>query len=317
MAAPLALGIDIGGTNTVFGLVDIDGTIYFRHSLSTKSYEEASLLVDAIAGIVHNNIPPNHELVGIGIGAPNGNYYSGCIEFAPNLPWAGTIPLTAMFAKVFGLPATLTNDANAAAVGEMIYGAAKGMKDFIMITLGTGLGSGIVVNGEVLYGHMGNAGELGHTIVYPGGRECGCGRNGCLETYASATGITRTVIELLSSNKTESSLRNISVTDLNSKIIYNAACQGDPIALEAFDFTCKVLGMQLADAVAFSGPEAIILFGGLANAKEFILEPTRLYMEDSILRVYKDTVKILPSELPESDAALLGAAALMSKLLLF
>lgn len=317
MAAPLALGIDIGGTNTVFGLVDIDGKIFYKDCLSTKAYEDPAMLVDALAGIIKCHIPRKHAIVGIGIGAPNGNYYSGCIEFAPNLPWTGVIPLTALFAKAFSLPATLTNDAKAAAVGEMIYGAAKGMKDFIMITLGTGLGSGIIVNGEVVYGHMGNAGELGHTIVFPDGRECGCGRKGCLETYASATGITRTVVELLSTTKKESSLRNIAITDLNSKIIYNAAREGDAIALEAFDYTAMILGMQLADAVAFSGPEAIILFGGLARAKEFIIEPTRLYMEEHLLRVYKDTVKVISSELPESDAALLGAAALMSKLLLF
>ncbi|MEI6577233.1 MAG: ROK family protein [Bacteroidota bacterium] len=310
MPEQLSLGVDIGGTNTVFGLVDIQGKILYKDKLSTRAYSKPAELVDAISINIKANMPAGYSLKGIGIGAPNGNYYTSCIEFAPNLPWEGTIPMAYLFSSVLNAPAILTNDANAAAMGEMIYGAAQGMRDFIVITLGTGLGSGIVVNGQVLYGNDGNAGELGHVIVFDEGRDCGCGRKGCLEAYASATGITRTVVELLSLSTSTSSLSKTPVAELNSKIIYDAALLGDTIALEAFDYTAKILGKALANAVAFSCPEAIILFGGLAHAKEFILEPSRLYMEEYMLGIYKNKVKLLASNLPESDAALLGASAL-------
>jgi glucokinase len=248
---------------------------------------------------------------GIGIGAPNGNYYTGSIEFAPNLAWKGVIPLAEMLDKRMKLPVVLTNDANAAAIGEMLYGAAKGMTNFIVITLGTGLGSGIVVNGELLYGHDGFAGELGHTIVDPEGRTCGCGRKGCLETYASATGIVRTVIEMLDKVDKPSILRKANTNKLQSKDVFLAAQQGDQLALDAFEYTGKILGLKLADAIAFSSPEAIILFGGLAKAGDYIFTPTKKYMEHFLLAIYKNKVKLLPSLLKKENSAVLGAAALV------
>ena len=248
---------------------------------------------------------------GIGIGAPNGNYYSGTIEFAPNLPWKGVIPLAAMFEERLGIPTALTNDANAAGIGEMTYGAARGMKDFIMITLGTGVGSGIVINGQMVYGHDGFAGELGHTIIRrENGRLCGCGRHGCLETYCSATGVARTAREFLAARTDASLLRNIPAENITSKDVYDAAVQGDKLAQEIFEFTGNILGEALADAIAFSSPEAIVLFGGLAKSGDYIMKPIQKSIDDNILNIYKGKTKLLVSELKDSDAAVLGASAL-------
>ena len=314
MKRAIAIGIDIGGTNSVIGFADKDGNILFRDSIRTDEYAEAEKFVKELSDHIQagiDSIEDDCQIVGIGIGAPNGNFYKGTIEFAPNLRWTGVVPLVDLVKTHFDVPVVLTNDANAAAIGEMIYGAARGMKDFIVITLGTGLGSGIVINGKLVYGHDGFAGELGHVVVDPRGRLCGCGRQGCLETYASATGITRTVIQMLEESEDQSILRGIATKEITSKKVYEAAKAGDSLAIEAFDFTCRILGQQLADAVAFSSPQAIILFGGLANAAEFIFGPTKRYMEESMLKIFRDKVRILPSQLPESDAAVLGAAALI------
>ena len=246
------------------------------------------------------------------MGAPNGNIYTGTIEYAPNLPWKGIIPLAKMIQDKTKLPVKLTNDANAAAVGEMKYGAAQGMKDFIMITLGTGVGSGIVANGHLIYGHDGFAGELGHTIIIPDGRlHPGTGKRGSLESYASATGVTLTAIEILEKSDRPSLLRGVAPSELNSKIVFEAATKGDEIAKEVFDYTGKILGMALANFVMFSSPEAIILFGGLTKAGDLILKPTREHLEDNVIEIFENKVKILVSHLKESDAAILGASALM------
>ena len=314
MEKPYVVGIDIGGTNSVFGIVDARGTIIASGSVKTQAYSTVEEYVDEVC----KNLLPLiisqggvEKIKGIGIGAPNGNYYSGTIEFAPNLPWKGIIPLAAMFEERLGIPTALTNDANAAAVGEMTYGAARGMKDFIMITLGTGVGSGIVINGQMVYGHDGFAGELGHVIVRRGtGRKCGCGRKGCLETYCSATGVARTARELLAARTDASLLRNISAENITSKDVYDAAVQGDKLAQEIFEFTGTLLGEALADFIAFSSPEAIVLFGGLAKSGDYIMKPIHKAMEDNLLNIYKGKTKLLVSELKDSDAAVLGASAL-------
>ena len=306
-----SIGIDIGGTNSVMGIVDKMGNILFEAEVITKEYEFIEdfvhqcyiLLSPEIAKLKLKNFK------GIGIGAPNGNYYHGTIEFAPNLRWKGVLPLAKLFTEKFDLESTVTNDANAAAIGEMMHGAAKGMNDFIMVTLGTGVGSGFVANGKMIYGHDGFAGELGHVIAVRDGRLCGCGRKGCLETYASATGIVRTAHEFLETKNISSILR--SMDNITSKDIYEAAVKGDFLALEIFQFTGKILGQCLADAIAITSPEAIILFGGLAQAGKFIFEPTHKYMEENLLKIYQGKVKLLPSELKESDAAILGAASLI------
>lgn len=306
-----SIGIDIGGTNSVMGIVDKMGNILFEAELNTKDFEFIEDFVEASYKALYPQINKFgiNEFRGIGIGAPNGNYYQGTIEFAPNLRWKGVLPLAKLFNERFNLETTVTNDANAAAIGEMMHGAAKGMSDFIMVTLGTGVGSGFVANGKMIYGHDGFAGELGHTIAVRDGRICGCGRKGCLETYTSATGIVRTANEFLETKNTTSSLRNLA--DISSKDIYDAAVNGDFLALEIFEFTGKILGQSLADAIAITSPEAIILFGGLAQAGKFIFEPTRKYMEQNLLKIYQGKVKLLPSELKESDAAILGAASLI------
>jgi glucokinase len=312
-----AIGIDIGGTNTVLGIVDMAGNIIARNSMATKTSTDYHPYMNSLAELIKKTIAvlkKGVEIIGIGVGAPNGNYYNGTIEFAPNLKFKGIVPVVEFLKTKFQYDViVLTNDANAAAIGEMIYGGAKGMKDFIMITLGTGVGSGIVVNGEMVYGHDGFAGEIGHTIFDPNGRECGCGRQGCLETYASATGIKRTVFELLASMNEPSSLRNVNFNDLSAKMIDEAARNGDKIALEAFDYTGEVLGLKLADAIAHTSPEAIFLFGGLAQAGDSIFGPTKYYMEEQMLSIFKNKVKLLPSELPPGDAAILGASALVWK----
>lgn len=312
---PLAIGIDIGGTGTKFGIVDSVGNVLFSGEMSTKKHAEVGSFIVELhekLSVLINNAGGIGRMKGIGVGAPNGNYYSGTIEYAPNLPWKGIIPLAKLVSDQFKLPVTLTNDANAAAIGEMMYGAAKGMKDFIMITLGTGVGSGIVANGQLIYGHDGFAGELGHTIVIPDGRmHAGTGKKGSLESYASATGVTLTAIEMLESSKEDSLLRNLDPTTIDAKAVYDAAIKGDKLALEIFEFTGKILGLSLANAVMFSSPEAIILFGGLTKAGDLILKPTRFHMEENLIQVFQNKVKILVSHLKESDAAILGASALV------
>lgn len=312
-----AIGVDIGGTNTAVGLVDEQGHILAKYTdIRTQNYDDVHDFYHDLHGVIKSFVEksPDIEIAGIGFGAPNGNFYTGTIEFAPNIPkWKGTIHIARDFKEYIHLPVYLTNDANAAAMGEMIYGGAKKMKDFIMITLGTGVGSGIVVGGEMVYGHDGFAGEIGHTIVYPEGRLCGCGRRGCLETYTSASGIKRTVFELLAASQAESILRTISYNDLTSKQIDEAAHKGDKIAMEAFDITGRILGLKLADAAAHTSPEAIFLFGGLAQAGDLIFEPVKKYMEFYLLDIYKNKIKLLPSRLPHGEAAILGASALVWK----
>jgi len=310
----LVIGIDIGGTGTKFGIVDRNGNVLFSSEMSTRGHDEVADYIDAL----YENLLPFIEQVGgkgrikgVGVGAPNGNYYTGTVEYAPNLPWKGIIPLAKMMQDKFGLPVVLTNDANAAAIGEMTYGCAKGMKDFIMITLGTGVGSGIVANGKLIYGHDGFAGELGHTVTIPDGRyHPGTGKKGSLESYASATGVKYTAIEFLDRDDTPSLLRDIPREQLDSKAVFDAAMQGDALAKEVFEFTGKVLGMALANAVMFSSPEAIVLFGGLTKAGELILKPTKEHMEANLIQIFQNKVKILVSHLKESDAAILGASAL-------
>lgn len=314
MERPYVVGIDIGGTNTVFGIVDARGTIIASNSIKTGAYtkvdEYANAVCEGLQALINAN-GGSEKIKGIGIGAPNGNYYNGTIEFAPNLPWKGVIPLAAMFEERMGIPTALTNDANAAAIGEMTYGAARGMKDFIMITLGTGVGSGIVVNGQMVYGHDGFAGELGHVIVRrEHGRLCGCGRHGCLETYCSATGVARTAREFLTARTDASLLRSIPAENITSKDVYDAAVQGDKLAQDIFNFTGNILGEALADFIAFSSPEAIVLFGGLAKSGDYIFKPIQKAIDDNILTIYKGKTKLLISELKDSDAAVLGASAL-------
>ncbi len=314
MIKQYVLGMDIGGTNTVFGLVDKHGNIVERGSVSTTAYPVLNDYIDAIvtdllpliktAGGVDN-------INGMGIGAPNGNYYSGCIELAPNLPWKqDVIPLAKLFRDRLGLPVVVTNDANAAAIGEMTYGAAKGMKDFIMITLGTGVGSGIVANGKLIYGYDGFAGELGHVTVRRGGRLCGCGRKGCLETYCSATGVARTALELLGESNADSLLRAIPVEQVTSKAVYEAAVAGDALAREVFNVTGTMLGQAFADFIAFSAPEAIVLFGGLTKAGDLLLKPIHKALDENIMPIHRGKVKLLLSDMPDADAAVLGSAAL-------
>lgn len=317
----IAAGIDIGGTNTVFGLVDENGNIIHRDSISTKKYTNAEELAKASSEKIREALSNpkfeirNSNFTGVGIGAPNGNYFNGTIEFAPNLNWKGVIPLAAYFEKYTNVKAVLTNDANAAAMGEMIFGAAKGMKDFLFITLGTGLGSGVVVNGEMVYGHDGFAGELGHVIVERKGRYCGCGRQGCLETYCSATGIVKTYAELkVESLSKEGKLNILSLgEEITAKTIYERAQKGESEALESFRRTGEILGAALANTVAITSPEAIFLFGGLAQAGDFIFKPTVKYFEENLLNIYRNKIKILPSMLNENDAAILGAASLVFK----
>ena len=312
MTKEIAIGIDIGGTNTAIGFVNKDAQIISLSYLKTTDYETAETFVNALSEVISDitNLHPDIIIKGIGIGAPNGNFYNGSIEFAPNLKWKGIVPLSEMIIKKLHVPVLLTNDANAAAIGEMIYGAAVNMKDFIFITLGTGLGSGIVVNGEMVYGHDGFAGEIGHVIIDPSGRLCGCGRKGCVETYCSATGIKYTFIELLEKNNIEPV---VDKSNINAKYIYDQAIAGNKLALEAFEITGDYLGFTLANSVAYTSPEAIFLFGGLANAGEYIFKPTIRSFEKNLLQIYKNKIKILPSGLKESDAAVLGAASLIWK----
>lgn len=305
-------GIDIGGTNTIFGLVDKSGNVLAEHRIKTTDFPDIKKFIIAISDGINAMMKNQKEikLCGIGIGAPNANYHKGTIELPPNLPWKGMIPFVDYLKSKVDVPVAITNDANAAAMGEMIFGGAKGMKDFIVLTLGTGLGSGIVINGDLVYGHTGFAGELGHTVIVPGGRECGCGKQGCYETYASASGLVRTVLSLLSELKDESSLRDIPPSQLTSKLVVEAAEKNDPIALKAIDYTAEMLAFGISNAIVFSSPEAVFLFGGLVKAGEILLAPVREYVNQNVMPIFKGTVKILPSGISESNAAVLGAASL-------
>lgn len=306
-------GVDIGGTNTRFGLVDEKGKVLSENNFSTTDYPKINDFVTALTAGIKKLVAANKEykLVGIGIGAPDANYHRGTIEHAPNLAWKGIVPLADLIKKKINVPVVVTNDANAAAMGEMIFGVAKKMKDFIVLTLGTGLGSGIVIDGKMVYGHTGFAGELGHMTVVKDGRECGCGRKGCFEAYASATGLVKTVIELMSEMRDESPLRDLPVSKLTSKKIAEAAAKKDPIAKKAMQKTAEILGFGIINAIVFSSPEAIILFGGLANAGEMLFAPTRKYLKENNYVLMKDTVKILASGIPESKGAVMGSAALI------
>jgi len=300
--------VDIGGTNTVFALVDRQGVIHRRGSLPTRSATTAQAYIASVSDAITSN-SSEFQIVAVGVGAPNGNYFNGTIEFAPNLPWQGIIRLADEFSARMNVPAFVTNDANAAALGEMYFGAAKETKDFIFITLGTGLGSGLVVNGELVYGHDGFAGELGHTIILQHGRPCGCGRRGCLEQYCSATGLVKTYREILLTSDPD---RTTAVTDepITSKAVFDKAMNGDEAAFYAFNYTGELLGFALANSVAYTSPSAIFLFGGLANAGELLFTPTMISFEKNLLSIYRNKVKLLPSGLPENDAPLLGAASL-------
>jgi glucokinase len=310
----VTLGVDIGGTTTTLGFVDKHGNILIETEILTLSNEHITSFLPRLYDTIdkmRNDLGKDINWLGIGVGAPNGNFYRGTIENPPNLKWGGVVNLGDLVKRQYNLPTLITNDANAAALGEMKFGAARGMRDFIVITLGTGLGSGIVVNGDLVYGHSGFAGEMGHLTVNPEGRMCGCGRRGCLETYVSVTGIRRTVSKLLADSMEVSELRAISPDQLTGKMIHQAALKGDKIALEAFEYTGNILGLKLAEAVAYSSPEAIILFGGLANAKEFIFQPTLQSLERNMFSIFKGSVKLLMSELQERNAAVLGASGLI------
>ncbi|MEA4974349.1 MAG: ROK family protein [Paludibacter sp.] len=314
MDKPYVIGMDMGGTNTVFGIVDARGNVLSKSAVKTGTHQDINLYIEDISVELSKLIEDAggiSKIKGIGVGAPNGNYYTGNIEFAPNLNWKGVIPFSNLMSEKFGIPTVLTNDANAAAIGEMTYGAARGMKNFIMITLGTGVGSGIVIDGKLVYGHDGFAGELGHTCsVRNNGRQCACGKTGCLETYASANGVARTAREILETRKDDSLLRNIPAESITSKDVHDAALQGDMVALEIFEYTGKILGEALSDFVAFSAPEAIVLFGGLTKSGDYIMKPIVEHMEKNLLAIWKGKVKVLFSDLKEADAAILGASAL-------
>ena len=311
---PYVIGIDMGGTNTAFGIVDARGNVIASSSIKTGKHSKIEDYIDELYTEINRIIVANDaegKINGIGIGAPNANYFTGVIEDGVNLPWPTPIPLADLISKKFGIPCLITNDANAAAIGEMTYGAARGLKDFIMITLGTGVGSGIVVNGQMVYGHEGFAGELGHVIMKRNnGRVCGCGRTGCLEAYCSATGVARTAREFLEIRDEESLLREYDIENITSKDVYDCAVKGDKLALDIFNYTGTILGEALADFVTFSSPEAFVIFGGLTKSGDYIMNPIREAFDKNIMKVFKGKVKILISELKESDAAVLGASAL-------
>jgi len=309
----IVLGVDVGGTNTTFGYVDRVGNCLALATIPTNAHQSAGLFFERLAASARTlfaDLKGKFELTGIGLGAPNANYYRGTIEHPPNLSW-DHVDILAELGRFYSVPVATTNDANAAALGEMLFGAAQGMKNFIVITLGMGLGSGIINNGELVYGADGFAGELGHTIVDPQGRECACGRRGCLETYVSTCGIRRTIQELICNSLEPSSLRSSSFEKLTWKMIFEAAQHGDRLALEAFDLTGRILGIKLADAVAHFSPEAIFLFGGLADAGDLIFKPTIRSMEEHLFGIFKDKVKLLPSSLSAGNIAVLGASALI------
>jgi len=316
-----SIGIDIGGTNTVLGLVDNQGTIIDRLHVSTKDYKDykpyLNEIVEKIIDLI-DKCPDKNDIQGIGIGAPNGNYYKGTIEHAPNLSFKGIVPVKgyieeALYKKGYPLRVCLTNDANAAAIGEMIYGGAKNIQNFIMITLGTGVGSGIVVDGKIVYGNDGFAGEVGHTTVQAEGRLCGCGRRGCVETYSSVTGIKKTALELIRETDTPSILRDLSEKEIGGKSIYNAAMQGDELAIRCFNITAKMLGIGIANAVAITSPKVVFLFGGLTKSGDLLMKPLKKYFEENLFVVFKNKIELRLSMLDENNAAILGAAALAYK----
>ena len=316
MALEVVLGIDIGGTFTKIGLVDRSGTIHYEDEIGTTGYDTIEEFIRAL----HTHVMQGLEqvdtiflLLGIGVGAPNGNYYEGTIENAPNLVWKGRIEFVKLMEDQFHLPVLVTNDANAAALGEMLFGDAGDLKNFAMITLGTGLGSGLVVNGDIIYGHDGFAGELGHVLVYDHGRQCGCGKRGCLEAYVSATGIKRTVYELLAEENLDSDFREIPFSGLKPELITSLAEKGDPIAIKAFERTGYLLGRALADTVAHISPARIFIFGGLARAGKWIIDPAKRSMEEHLLPIYQNKIDIVPSALLNENIAVLGAAALIWK----
>lgn len=314
MSKPYVIGIDIGGTNTVFGIVDARGAVIASSSIKTLKHPDVNDYIDELYTEVTRLLEANDavdKIHGIGVGAPNANYYTGMIEKLVNIPWPTPLPMAQMLSDKFGVPVAITNDANAAAIGEMTYGAARGLKDFIMITLGTGVGSGIVINGQLVYGHDGFAGELGHLIVKRNnGRLCGCGRTGCLEAYCSATGVARTAREFLEIRTEPSLLRNLELDAITSKDVYDAAMAGDKIANEIFEYTGRILGEAFCDFTVFSSPEAIILFGGLSKSGELLMRPLREAMDKNMMGMFKGKVKVILSELKEADAAVLGASAL-------
>jgi len=309
----LSVGIDIGGTNTAIGIIDREGKIYYQSSIPTQTREKVEDYVFDIYQEIEKgkqSIKQKFELKGIGIGAPNANYYNGTIEDAPNLRWRGTIGFSALFSKYYSIPVFLTNDANAAAIGEMVYGGAKNMKNFAVVTLGTGLGSGIVVNGKLMYGHDGFAGELGHVIVDHNGRMCNCGRQGCLETYVSATGLVRTVFDLLAHFTEPSILRDIPYSEMTAKTVADAAKNNDFIALETFKKTAEILGKSLADLTAITAHEAIFLFGGVTKAGSILFDQVEYFMNKNMLSIFNNKIKLLQSKLGE-NAAILGSSALV------
>jgi len=309
----IALGIDIGGTNTVFGFIDREGICISEGSLPTQKHADVENYLDELFQLIDtakSNLAYDIDIKGIGIGAPNASYYTGTIEQAANLRWKGSVPLVELVQKRLDVPVYITNDANAAAMGEKVFGAARDMNNFMVITLGTGLGSGIFANGDVLYGHDGFAGEVGHMIVRKSGRECGCGRKGCLETYVSATGVKRSVYKLLARHNGGSELRDIPFNQLTAKMVAEAANRGDEVATETFTYTATILGEVLANVVAVTSPEAIFLFGGLTKAGDILFDPVRKTLEENLLTIYKNKIKVLPSGLTD-NAAVLGCAALV------
>lgn len=309
----IVIGLDIGGTNTVFGFIDSKGKSWAEGSIPTQTQERFEDYLNDLFIAIKQSLKNSEEelrVIGVGIGAPNGNYRTGTIDNAANLRWKGTLELAKLVGEELKVPVKVTNDANAAALGERIFGGAKDMSDFMVITLGTGLGSGIVVNGDLLYGHDGFAGEVGHIIMRPGGRECGCGRRGCLETYVSATGVKRTAYKMLAKHMGDSSLRDVPFNGLTAKMVADVANKGDLLAMEIFAYTGKMLGEALANVASVTSPKAIFFFGGLAKAGELLFEPVREAMEKNILFLYKDKISLLASELGD-DAAILGASALI------
>ncbi|HDP75092.1 MAG TPA: ROK family protein [Bacteroidales bacterium] len=312
--AEVVAGIDIGGTNTVIGIVNRNGDILAESTLPTRCNATFDVFVKNLTGAIEQllmGLGHEHSLLGIGVGSPNGSYNLGAIVDAPNLEWKGILPLCKEITALTGVPSVVTNDANAAALGELLFGAAKGMKNFVVITLGTGLGSGLVVDGKLVVGHDGFAGEFGHMVAKPNGRQCSCGKKGCLETYASATGLRRTAFKMIADNNQPSMLRNVTYDKLTAKMITEAAKTGDPLARAAFEYTGLILGARLADLVAILNPEAIFFFGGLTNAGELLMDPVRRYMEEYMFPVFKGKIKLLLSGLQDKNAAVLGAAALI------
>ena len=311
----IAIGIDIGGTNSKFGFADEQGNILAQSRIKTQDYSNCSSFISALKHEMEL-LMSFDNVIGIGVGAPNGNFYKGTIENPPNLPWGEVSHFADQIEKIFGKKCVLTNDANAAALGEKVYGKAKNMKDFLALTVGTGLGGGIIIDGELVYGKHGFAGELGHTLVNVNGRMCACGKKGCLETYVSATGIRRTVYKLLADSMEDSILRTISFADLSTKTITEAAEDGDKLAIKAFEYTGKILGMKLSDFVVHTDPEAIFLLGGLSKAGKHIFAPAQKHMKKYLMPLFQDkNIQLQPSGLKDDDAPILGASSLVWKYL--